>query len=727
MPKYGIHHIVLKEAASQLSALPDPGARSAGEVINAELPSAVIGSVGPDLFFWGPDYEIVQKIYRLHRTIEDVLSLYNSVVAPIRSVKDAVGEATEAVVGSLAPNTLELVKRLVEEVKQTASLFKSALGMNLLNGVLEGVNLVTNAAGLGSAAHGFFQTFVPDVHRNKPESEWYWFDMLHYRRSGFFAKGLVLGAVTPREKAFAYGYLSHIAADVAGHPYVNTIVGAPYRMNVQRHVTAENFQDSWKYKRYYNGESINRTLLARMGIPERLPADVGDLLGRTFTGVYGGLPADRRPRRLGGNGFYTRTQIDETYDVFYKVLALMAGMAVERPTEPFSGAADILADALDAFSPPPSPPDSPSSACSWTDILSFGLTERSRECYRNFFEELESWLDYLGELMAWTLQTLLNLIDLVLALLLSLPICVLLALLYGIQLLCYQAYRSARLALATCGFVMPEPDELDTSIGRNLITLADVCAENFKNFPSRPSISAPGGPMRRSAVRSKPEACSRTGFPSEMPPTLRCGWSPTHTTPTGRRRWMRCSSPTGTWMRTAVMATVPGRELCRKPSPMRWPTRATRWSERVFGSTAEHSVPELFRRPAPQPAARQSRNRDQRCAVDEETASRSEGLRGIPGDRRLPRGRRSWPEPADQDPPGILSHHQPEKDLLHRSRTGQLGVVRDSGQLRSSFGEPRVHRAPTFSPAHFFWKYGPSHPSCTCSMRRGRHSDAHRR
>lgn len=499
MPKYGIHHIVLKEAASQLSALPDPGARSAGEVINAELPSAVIGSVGPDLFFWGPDYEIVQKIYRLHRNIEDVLSLYNSVVAPIRSVKDAVGEATEAVVGSLAPNTLELVKRLVEEVKQTASLFKSALGMNLLNGVLEGVNLVTNAAGLGSAAHGFFQTFVPDVHRNKPESEWYWFDMLHYRRSGFFAKGLVLGAVTPREKAFAYGYLSHIAADVAGHPYVNTIVGAPYRMNVQRHVTAENFQDSWKYKRYYNGESINRTLLARMGIPERLPADVGDLLGRTFTGVYGGLPADRRPRRLGGNGFYTRTQIDETYDVFYKVLALMAGMAVERPTEPFSGAADILADALDAFSPPPSPPDSPSSACSWTDILSFGLTERSRECYRNFFEELESWLDYLGELMAWTLQTLLNLIDLVLALLLSLPICVLLALLYGIQLLCYQAYRSARLALATCGFVMPEPDELDTSIGRNLITLADVCAENFKNFPSR------GTPPRSHLVCPTPD------------------------------------------------------------------------------------------------------------------------------------------------------------------------------------------------------------------------------
>jgi hypothetical protein len=325
--------------------------------------------------------------------------------------------------------------------------------------------------------------------------------MLHYRRTGLFARGLVRpDGLTPRQRAFAYGYLSHVAADVVGHPYVNSIVGAPYRLNVQRHVTAENFQDSWKFARYYGGESINRTLLSRMGLPDRLPTDVGDLLDRAFHGAYGDLPVDRRPRKLhNSDGFYTRAQIDETYDVFYRVLKLMESMAVERPTEPFSGAADILADALDAFTPPPSPPDPPSSACSWTDILAIGMTESSRDCYNEFFEELESWLDYLGELIAWTLQSLMNLIDLVLALLLSLPICVLLALLYGIQLLCYQAYRSARLALATTGFLMPEPDELETSIGRNLITLADPCARSVKYFPSR------GTPPRSHLVCPTPD------------------------------------------------------------------------------------------------------------------------------------------------------------------------------------------------------------------------------
>jgi hypothetical protein len=243
-------------------------------------------------------------------------------------------------------------------------------------------------------------------------------------------------------------------------------------------VVVENYQDTWKYARYYGGESINQTLFDRLGLPANLPSDIGDLLFKAFEDTYTGVP---HPERLPGDGFYTREQIDITYEVFYEVLRLMSKMAVERPEEPFSGVADILADALDAFSPPPSPPSSGSS-CSWKDILSFGLTSSSRECYENFFEEVASWLNYLGELIVWSLETLRNLVDLLLSLLLSLPISVLLAILYGIQLLCYQIYRSARMVLATNGFVMPEPDELYSSIGRNLITLFQPCASNFK-FP----------------------------------------------------------------------------------------------------------------------------------------------------------------------------------------------------------------------------------------------------
>jgi len=514
MPKYGIHHIVLKEAVPELYASGSPAAVEAADIIQAETPSAIIGSVGPDLFFWGPDYEVVDKLYKLYRNIEEVVGIYNRIVQPIREIKDAVVEPVEDLVETLAPSTVEMIRHLLGEIRETSELFRSAVGTGLLAGVLEGADLITNAAGTGPLSRQFFQMFVPDLQANKHETEWYWFDMLHYRKTGEFARNLLERAGSHREQAFAFGYLSHIAADVTGHAYVNQVVGTPYRLNVQRHVTAENFQDTWKYAGYYGGESINQTLFSRLGLPGNLPSEIGDLLYGTFRETY----ADGdHPTLLPGDGFYTRDHIDVTYEVFYKVLKLMESMAVERPEEPFSGAADILADALENFSPPPDTPSSSSSTCSWEDVFSFGLTSSSRDCYEQFFEEVANWLNYLGELIVWSLETLRNLVDLVLTLLLSLPISVLLAILYGIQLLCYQVYRSARMVLSTNGFVMPEPDELDNSIARNLITLFPACAVNFKTFPST------GTPFRNHLVCPVPMAeqpASAAGFhPAEIAST----------------------------------------------------------------------------------------------------------------------------------------------------------------------------------------------------------------
>ncbi len=481
MPKYGIHHIVIKNAVSQLYGLGTEPALQAAENLLSEMPAANLGAIGPDLFFWGPDYAPVAVLNRLYTNIQSVVDLYNQVMQPVRDVLNAVGEPVEALVETLAPNTIDLIRTLITEIQETAALFKSAVGTGIFAGVLEGADLINNAAGLGPLSHQIFQMFVPDVQHDALETSWYWFDMLHYRSTGPFALSLVNGAASRAQKAFAYGYLSHIATDVVGHAYVNRIVGSPYRLNVQRHVITENYMDTWKYAQFYAGESINQTLFSRLGLPNSLPTEIGDLLYDTFIQTYASIA---HPQRLSSDGFYTRDQIDETYQAFYRVLELLASMQVERPQKPFTGVGEILANALDQFSTPPSPPDTSSSTCSFLDILAAGITESSRECYEGFFEEVANWLNYLGELIEWTIQSLLALIDLVTTLVLSLPICVLLALLYGIQLLCYQVYRSARLVLATNGFVTPEPDELDTSIGRNLTTLFNTCTVNFQSYPS---------------------------------------------------------------------------------------------------------------------------------------------------------------------------------------------------------------------------------------------------
>ena len=492
MPKYAVHHIVLKLAAQELAASQAAPARNAANVIGAEMPTANIGAIGPDLFFWGPDYELVAKLYKLYQNIADVVALYNKIVQPIRDAAHAIGDPIEDAVSTLAPNTVNMIKLLLEELGETAALFKSSVSTGLLAGVLDGfaaVDLLTNPFDVAPASQQLFQTFAPPLQDGKPEKEWYWFDMLHYRRVGKFARYLTEKAGSPRAKAYAFGYLSHIASDVTGHPFVNQVSGTTYRIHVQRHATIENFMDCWKYYYTYGqslptgylGESINKTLLTRLNLPSTLPTEVGDLLFSAYRDVYGNVP---HPKRLPGDGFYTRGQIDETYDLFYKVLKMMEGMGVERPTEPFSGVGDILAEALQGFTPPPAPPTSASSTCSWEDVLSFGLTQNSRECYEEFFEEAAKWLDYLGDLLAWTFDTILALIDLLLTIFLSLPITVLLALLYGIQLLCYDVYRTARRILSQSGFVAPEPDELDSSVARNLVTPYQCAVLNFKGFPS---------------------------------------------------------------------------------------------------------------------------------------------------------------------------------------------------------------------------------------------------
>lgn len=342
MPKYAIHHIVLSEATGRLLADPSVAAQSAGTDLASNPALANLGAVGPDLFFWAPDYEIVDRLYKLYQNYADVMAIYNDIIQPIRDIRDAVVDPIEDAVETLAPNTVALIRTLIEEMKETAELFKKTITTGLFAGVISGVDMITNAAGLPSAAAMLFQQFAPPLQSGKGENCWYWFDMLHYRRTGDFGRALVERARrgTPEQRAYAYGYLSHIATDLVGHAYVNQIVGGPFRLQIQRHVTVENWMDTWKFGQYY-GDNINPRLLDRLVLNPTLDTGVGDMLNQVFHEVYDPVDHPRLPWMPPG-GFLTRGQIDETYDIFYKVLELMRDQAVERPQEPFSGAAAIL-------------------------------------------------------------------------------------------------------------------------------------------------------------------------------------------------------------------------------------------------------------------------------------------------------------------------------------------------------------------------------------------------
>jgi hypothetical protein len=86
-----------------------------------------------------------------------------------------------------------------------------------------------------------------------PPDQLYLRDLLHWRRTGTFLRVLVeTGQASGdlRREAYAYGYLTSYAGKVCGSPFVNSIVGGPYRTQWWRHRYINNHVDAWVFGHY---------------------------------------------------------------------------------------------------------------------------------------------------------------------------------------------------------------------------------------------------------------------------------------------------------------------------------------------------------------------------------------------------------------------------------------------------------------------------------------------
>ena len=75
-------------------------------------------------------------------------------------------------------------------------------------------------------------------------------EFLRWHRTGAFARNLLHGAANDRQRAFALGWLCHIAGGVAAEPFVNNISGGPYRTHWWRNRLVGNFVDAWAFGFY---------------------------------------------------------------------------------------------------------------------------------------------------------------------------------------------------------------------------------------------------------------------------------------------------------------------------------------------------------------------------------------------------------------------------------------------------------------------------------------------
>jgi hypothetical protein len=100
--KISIHQIVLSEATGKLLSDPAVAAQSAEGDLAANPAIANLGSIGPDLFFWAPDYEVVDVLYTFYKNYAAVRKICDDIVQPYRDIRDAVVEPFEEAVETLA-------------------------------------------------------------------------------------------------------------------------------------------------------------------------------------------------------------------------------------------------------------------------------------------------------------------------------------------------------------------------------------------------------------------------------------------------------------------------------------------------------------------------------------------------------------------------------------------------------------------------------------------------
>ena len=331
MPGPAMHHMIADRLKTRLMASTGlGGALPPGDYAQLQgllsdprnLPYYFLGCQGPDFLFFNtkdmpaPLHDLVTAYYDVTDFIENFKrELIKLVPQPVLDALAALDEAANEVITS--SSTLSELQQLFGDMKNVLNALSSTL--------LEAVKSFVSEFKLFDLVSHPYRDGVP------AGEKWWWFDALHYRRTGEFAQAL-LNKTTPGSPLhlYAIGYLTHVTADTVGHPYVNSICGGPYRSHAQRHKASENYQDvlnfrnvrgqDWNFSKLHAFYNFNFTgpIDTENDVPDpftNLPDDLAKLITETLAEVYNENPAPPRPDYAAA---ITPADLNDTYRLWYR-------------------------------------------------------------------------------------------------------------------------------------------------------------------------------------------------------------------------------------------------------------------------------------------------------------------------------------------------------------------------------------------------------------------------
>ncbi len=402
MPSWYVHIQAAAETLERLNTTVPPGSpltpteamqfHTAGHDHRNYLAA---GALGPDLFFLLPDFK--------GDVGGGLLKLMRFVMGAWKSADDAFIQQWDTWMTPVLDQHSNLANGIsggmLGEIGQVQTLIGGAL-TNLAE------SLITQTVDL-------FGLLTSGTQAGYEDSAFFWSDAFHYRKTYTFARALYKNALladtmktdplepsrVPKQQAFALGWMSHCATDVAAHPFTNAKTGGPYRTHWQRHHVVENHMDAlvyalkhgvdpmssfssletsalhfrlafkrdadptkpadapdmhdyfpatWAYGTYPQGESLaERT--ARKNIfdvdSEPFPEHLCELLIKTMKDVYGGTTDMDGPRVMawdGPDGRPTVQQLQDMFDFAYRYVKFSSssGLSPRMPKR----MADVIGD-----------------------------------------------------------------------------------------------------------------------------------------------------------------------------------------------------------------------------------------------------------------------------------------------------------------------------------------------------------------------------------------------
>jgi len=458
-----------------------------GQIMMERSNFAALGAIGPDLFFFLPDFRDT-KVGPIDVPLSSVLANFVHYLLKLYDAVDPYVSKWEKYLGPISEDTQEEISRLTGGLSEV---------VGDVAGELSSI-LITALEDLATQNWDLFTFFSMGHNKGWNEQAFLWSDMLHYRRTGQFGRALwrsasSIGDAEQREKAQAYalGYMTHVGADVTGHAFVNAIAGGPFRLHWQRHHLVENHMDAFWYLRdpnrpgsstqypqftesalYYDiaFAEADGSVVSRPGYPtgntlrenwERrrlldidstLAEPIATLLHDAIKDVF--YSSGVHPRILREeDGRPTVALIEETYRLLFAFLKLTTvdGFAHEPPAPP-----DVFPNLQ--FPTPSGPQDAAPGSDSGDS---------------NWFDDLLDLLLSIVNVIAYILEVAIYLATLpwaVLADLATYPIRI--GLYYALELPLYHLLKTFRSALVMTGYFMPMDDEI--SLGLVTIGLPDA-------------------------------------------------------------------------------------------------------------------------------------------------------------------------------------------------------------------------------------------------------------